>query len=73
MQRDEFEVRAGGAIPVEAAKAVASAPAACDPFSPHARDATAAAPTGAAKRVGQIFLARIRGPSIAYPMRISVS
>src|SRR2546426_58660 len=73
IQREEFCIVAGGAIPVEAARAVDSAPPVCDTSSFHARQATAAAPTLAAKRVGQIFLARMCGPLIAYPTRINVS
>src|SRR5882672_5355929 len=66
IQREEFGIVAGGAIPVDAASAVASAPAVCDASSFQARHATAAAPMPAANRVGQTFLARIRGPLIAY-------
>src|SRR5262245_4912338 len=73
MQREEFGIMAGGAIPVDVASAVASAPAVCEASSFHARQATAAAPMGAANSVGQTFRARMRGPSIAYPTRISVS
>src|SRR5262249_49222080 len=73
IQREELVMSAGGAIPVEAARAVARAPAVWDTSSFHARQATAAAPMGAANSVGQIFLDRIRGPFIAYPTRIRVS
>src|SRR5262249_23917845 len=73
IQREEFGIMAGGAMPVAAARAVASAPAGCDALSFQARHATAAAPVPAAKRVGQIFFANTRGPSIPYPTRISVS
>src|SRR5262245_33373620 len=73
IQREELVIIAGGAIPEDIASAVANAPAVCDESNFHARQATAAAPMPAAKRVGQTPRARILGPSIAYPTRISVS